>query len=127
MQSFEEFEFEEEFRDLCRKLNGRLGEGSIGEMVCVLDGAVIHGYPDFDSISVTKRGLDTLVVEGFKRTAMTRRFLKTGFLSTKRGLIAPIEKFGKHIGCFIAEVDGAEADICLNEKGEIVYTRVIKE
>jgi len=121
-------EFEREFEDLCEQLNGKLVKKPyIAEMACVLRGAVLYGYSSETSLNgestivLKKRGLDTLVVEGFEGTVGVKECLKTGFLKTRTGLIAPVRKFGEHIGCFEAEVYGAKAKVCLNENGDIVY------
>lgn len=125
-------EFEREFEDLCEQLNGKLVKKPyLAEMACVLKGAVLYGYSSEDSlygestIVLKKRGIATLVVEGFERAVSARQCLETGFLKTKSGLVAPVRKFGEHIGCFEADVYGAKAKVCLNEKGDIVYASLL--
>jgi len=102
-------EFMDEFKDLCERLRGKLSKDELGLPVCYLeDEAVLIGYPDFNAISLEKKGETVLDIAGFDRTVLTSKYIPAQRFREK-GL-------GRYFACFKTKVAG----ICINERGDIV-------
>ena len=105
------------FKDICSKLGGKLSRDSSGHPVCYLEGdAKLEGYPEFDAIGLEKRGEIVMSIHKFQSSPFVSAVIPPD-------MQARLEEkgFGEHFACLTTE----SAEICINERGDVVYLNIL--